>query len=223
MYSNRNFLLLNVDCGIIVGLVWALATVLPQIMKPFGISEGLSGWLGFSNLMVGTLFAPLVGWFVDRTKQFKWVCVALHGCLVLSLSGTLLMLRFLGDASPDEEGSSDASPAVKVWLLLFWSISGMFQNSLLPVFFEFCVELTFPAAESTTAPMLAWNASWMSLVMVAVFGVILGDGPVASSQAALNVLGLTIGLCVLATIALLIIRPELRRVASELNSSRLDG
>lgn len=201
------FLFLNIASGVNLGIVWAIATVLPQIFKPFGISESQSGMMGFLNLLVGAIVAPFVGVYVEKHKNFKTVIVFCVLGLVVAVSALAISLSFV----------EDNTVIVRLAFAL-WTVAGVCQNILLPLSFEFCVEVTFPEPESTTAPTLIWNASWLALVFIAVYGAILGSNP--GRHEGVIVLVVTAALSMFAGFMFLMIPSRLLRSEYEANKNQ---
>jgi MFS family permease len=164
--GNRAFCLLLLAGSIELGLCWAVATVLAQLLKPFGISEGQTGWIGFGNQIAGTVAAPMAAVAVERYRNYRLpliLAALLFTCLCAAMVAGLRLIH-------GAEGV--------LWLCrALWIAGGCGQNMLIPIMFEFGVELTFPVTETTTSSAIMWGGSTLSLVFIAVFGAILGNDP----------------------------------------------
>ncbi|ORC93330.1 MFS transporter [Trypanosoma theileri] len=206
--SNPSFGFLMIASAAELGLIWAVATVLPQCLSPFGVSEVESGWIGFMNLFAGTIVAPFIMPFVERKRRYKTVLLSIAMILTINMSILTLCLAY---GPPIHENRT----YYVVVTFLFWGgVAGLCQNFMMPLMFEFVIELTFPMSESTSAPVLTWSACLTNLILTIVFGAVLGNSP--SQGDALNVfVGATV-VCFIGGLALLAVFPYRRRQEYEL-------
>jgi MFS transporter, FLVCR family, feline leukemia virus subgroup C receptor-related protein len=201
--THREFVLLCIVCGLQVGVVWSMATVLPQVLKPFGITEGDAGWMGFLNLMTGAFAAPFVGSYVDRSQHYKPVLLGLMLLTLMCVGALMLGFQYMDTVT------AEGQHHVFVMAMVLWSAAGLFQNALLPLFYEFGVELTFPHSESTTAPILAWAGSAFAIGLTQLFGFMLGDVSDAhDAMAVMIVCAVALGA---STFVMMFITSDLRR------------
>ena len=195
--DNRSFMILALAASIEFGIAWAVATVLAQLLKPFGVSESQAGWIGFGNSVSGSIMAPFVAYFVDRHRNYKLplqvasISFAIV-CLLLTVS-----LHFV-------TGSGALAISAVSWI-----VGGIGQNMMIPIMFEFGVELTFPTTETTTSSILMWGGSAMSLVLVAAFGAVLGNNPTQTE--CLYVFGISAVAASAGACLLCILAPDHRR------------
>jgi cyanate permease len=201
--GNFSFALLAAVTGGMYGIVWSIATILPQLLKPFGITESEAGVMGFLNLSVGTIAAPFVGIYVDRKRNYKPVLVWCTALCTLVLGAMTLVLRF-------SNGNCRVAAATAY---VAWTLSGVCQNVALPVFFELGVELTFPIRETLTSNILLWTPSVVSIMLTLLYGEWLGQSPTAS--AGLSILATSTLICGVASLLVLAIRPSTRRLHYE--------
>ncbi|AYU75715.1 MFS transporter [Leishmania donovani] len=170
--SNWSFILLAISSAAELGLIWGVATVLPQMLAPYGISEAMAGWIGFLNLVLGTVVCPFFMPLVDRYgRRYKLLLCALSVMVVIVMVLLTLLLHF-GPAV--HENSKHYVTAVFV---LWGGVAGICQNFMMPLMFEYVVELTFPMAESTSAPVLTWTACLTNFLLTLIFGEVLTDTP----------------------------------------------
>ncbi|KAH9599092.1 Major facilitator superfamily [Trypanosoma melophagium] len=208
LHSNPSFGFLMIASAAELGLIWAVATVLPQCLSPFGVTEVESGWIGFMNLFIGTIVAPFIMPLVERKRQYKTVLLCIAMILTVNMSILTLCLAFGPSVHEDH------TYYVVVTFLLWGGVAGLCQNFMMPLMFEFVIELTFPMAESTSAPVLTWSACLTNLILTIVFGEVLGNSP--SQGDALNVfLGSTV-VCFIGGLAILAVFPFRRRQEYEL-------
>ena len=176
LQDNRPFALLALAASLELGIVWAVATVLAQLLKPFGVSESQTGWIGFGNSVSGAVLAPFVAYYVDRHRNYKLPLQVAGIAIAIMITILTVSLHFVGSAAL-------AVSAVT------WIVCGIAQNMMAPIMFEFGVELTFPTIETTTSSILLWGGSALSLALIAAFGAVLGNNP--SQTGSLYVFGLS--------------------------------
>ncbi|KEG15564.1 MFS transporter [Trypanosoma grayi] len=206
--KNPPFGFLMIASAAELGLIWAVATVLPQCLIPFGVTEVESGWIGFLNLVLGTVVAPFLMPLIERKRRYKAVLVCIGMILTANMSVLTLCLAY---GPPVHE---NRIYYVLVAFLFWGGIAGLCQNFMMPIMFEFVIELTFPMAESTSAPVLTWSACLTNLILAIVFGEVLGNDPTQGD--ALNVfVGATV-VCFIGGLALLLVYPYRRRQEYEL-------
>ncbi|CUG69700.1 MFS transporter, putative [Bodo saltans] len=212
--THREFVLLCIVCGLQMGVVWAMATVLPQVMKPFGISEGQAGWMGFLNLISGVFAAPFAGSYVDRSKHYKPVLLVLMLVTLVCVCAIVLGFQQM-ERTTTEQQHQVVVMAMALGHGAVVRCGALSKHSLAAVLFG--VELTFPHAESTTAPILAWAGSAISIALIQLFGVMLGDAP--DAHVALSVLIVCALALAVSTLVMMFISSDLRRHAFELHQS----
>ncbi|KAG5487717.1 hypothetical protein LSCM1_08081 [Leishmania martiniquensis] len=170
--NNWSFILLTISSAAELGLIWGVATVLPQMLAPYGVSEAISGWIGFLNLVLGTVICPFFMPLVDRYgRRYKLLLCALSVVVVVVLLLLTLLLHF---GPPVHE---DGRYYVAAVFVLWGGVAGICQNFMMPLMFEYVVELTFPMAESTSAPVLTWSACLTNFLLTLIFGEVLTDTP----------------------------------------------
>ncbi|CAJ1016018.1 putative Major Facilitator Superfamily [Leishmania utingensis] len=206
--SNWSFILLAISSAAELGLIWGVATVLPQMLAPYGISEAISGWIGFLNLVLGTVVCPFFMPLVDRYgRRYKLLLCALSVVVVVVMVLLTLLLHF-GPAVHE-----DGKYYVVVVFVLWGGIAGMCQNFMMPLMFEYVVELTFPMAESTSAPVLTWSACLTNFLLTLIFGEVLTDTP-TENKALRTFIGASV-VSVIGCVTLLLTKPLTKRTDYE--------
>ncbi|CCW69749.1 unnamed protein product [Phytomonas sp. Hart1] len=205
--QSRSVVLLIVMSAAELGLVWSMATVLPQVFKPYGISEAMTGWISFVNLVLGTLVCPFMMSLVERfNNRYKLIL----SITALVLVGDLALMTLLVHFSPRQAGTVYYTG---VMFVCWGVIAGICQNFTMPLMFEYVVELTFPMAESTSAPMLMWSACAMNLILTLIFGAILTDNP--DEGKSLIVFISSIGVTFIGALAIMFTKPQHKRQSYE--------
>lgn len=201
---NWSFILLTISSAAELGLIWGVATVLPQMLSPYGISEAISGWIGFLNLVFGTVVCPFFMPLVDRYgRRYKLLLCVLSVVIVVTLLLLTLLLHF-GPAVKE-----DSKYYVTVVFVLWGGVAGLCQNFMMPLMFEYVVELTFPLAESTSAPVLTWSACLTNFLLTLIFGEVLTNDP-TENKALRTFIGSTV-VSVIGCIAIFLTKPLTKR------------
>jgi MFS transporter, FLVCR family, feline leukemia virus subgroup C receptor-related protein len=211
---NLSFVLLGIASAAELGLIWGVATVLPQMLAPYGISEAISGWIGFLNLVLGTVVCPFFMPLVDRFgRRYKLLLCSLAVVVVIVMVLLTLLLHF----GPKVE--SDSKYYVAVVFVLWGGIAGLCQNFMMPLMFEYVVELTFPMAESTSAPVLTWSACLTNFLLTLILGEVLGDNP-TENEALRTFIGATV-VSVIGCVMLFLTKPMTKRSDYEKRQAEL--
>ncbi|KAG5488013.1 hypothetical protein LSCM4_08237 [Leishmania orientalis] len=206
--SNWSFVLLTISSAAELGLIWGVATVLPQMLAPYGISEAISGWIGFLNLVLGTVICPFFMPLVDRYgRLYKPMLCTLSVVVVFVMLLLTLLLHF---GPPVHE---DGKYYVTAVFVLWGGIAGICQNFMMPLMFEYVVELTFPMAESTSAPVLTWSACLTNFLLTLIFGEVLTDTP-TENRALRTFIGATV-VSVIGCVTLFLTKPLTKRTDYE--------
>lgn len=211
---NISFVLLGISSAAELGLIWGVATVLPQMLAPYGISEAIAGWIGFLNLVLGTVVCPFFMPLVDRFgRRYKLLLCSLSVVVVIVMVLLTLLLHF---GPTVNEHSSYYTVVV---FILWGGVAGLCQNFMMPLMFEYVVELTFPMAESTSAPVLTWSACLTNFLLTLILGEVLGDNP-TEKRALRTFIGGTV-VSVVGCVSLFLTKPLTRRTDYEKRQAEL--
>jgi len=96
---DRDNVLCVLGLSISIGSVWAVNSLLAQLLAPINISEEDAGQMGFWNIIAGTIVAIFVGPIVDRFRVYKWPIVGLAVVNLVCLSLMMMFIRLDGDVS----------------------------------------------------------------------------------------------------------------------------
>ncbi|KAG5506404.1 hypothetical protein JKF63_05907 [Porcisia hertigi] len=211
LFRRRDFVFLLGAFSISMGSVWTYASVLAQILEPFGVENDLVGIIGALNIVVGTVAAYLVGLWVDRTRHYKYPLLACFIGSVLCCIGLIVVMAKVPSHTRMMNGLCS----------FIYVVAGIFQNTAIPICFEYAMEISYPLPESVPGTLLMAGANLCSLIMLSVASAMLGDG-IASTSACLNVLILITSFCFLGVIFSVFPREKLyRRDAEEAAQTRL--
>lgn len=164
LICNKNFMVASTAFGSVVGLFTALATVLTQVMKPLGLSEGQTGILGFAGILSGAFACAVVSPIIDKFRRYKIPWLVLLVIQVTLITTMVIVLYTL-----------DSNYIVPGFVLVI-----MVEMTLLPQFpvvMELSVELTYPEPESISVSAIMIMLSIWSVVGTVVFSIILGNNP----------------------------------------------
>jgi len=143
--KNPSFILISFSGGLLSGAYGGWQSVLDPILLPLGYSQNDIAWIGFVSIVAGSLGGIVIGKVADVffVKRFK---------LLLSIGFVLTLLSFLwfsASANP-----SSFLPHTYWIVLTSCTIGGLVLNAITPVFYEFCVELTYPVPGGTSGGFL---------------------------------------------------------------------
>ncbi|KAG5480673.1 hypothetical protein CUR178_05808 [Leishmania enriettii] len=207
LLCRRDFLCLLGSFSVSMGSVWTYASVLAQIVEPFGVSAKLAGSMGAANVVVGTVVSYLVGLWVDRTRLYKYpLLVCLIGSVLCCIGLIVIMLR-----APSHTLTMDGLCS------FIYIFAGVFQNTAIPICFEFAMEISYPLSESVPGALLMAGANLCSLIMLSIASSMLGNG-VASTSACVHVLILITCVCFVGAILAIFPREKLYRRDAEVEA-----
>ncbi|CCW67217.1 unnamed protein product [Phytomonas sp. Hart1] len=200
-----DFLFLFGAFSISMGSVWTYASVLSQVLYPFGVSAQLAGIASAMNVVAGTISSFFVCAWVDRKRRYKYpIIICLTGALLSCLGLLILMIR-----------APSPSSIMNVLSTTFVIVAGVFQITTIPICFEFAMEISFPLQESVPGSMLMAGANLSSLILVTASSYILGDDD-PTKRTAVNVIIMIVSISVVGALLVLPPREKLNRRDAEL-------
>lgn len=190
LFVSKNFLFLLGAFSITTGSVWSVASILPQIYYPLGLSQLDAGIASAGNVVGGSIVAYLLGLWLGRSRNFR---IPIIFCLFCSF---LVMLGFLITcvAAP-----VDTFP-IKFLCIFLVILAGFFQITLVPFFFEFGMDITYPVAESLPGAVLMAFSYLISLIIILAASFIMGNGLPTRDSAIYSVI-LIVGISALGIIS----------------------
>lgn len=150
--QNPNFYLLFFTFSIYVGLFNSLASLLTQILTPYGFSETESGIAGALLILVGLLAAAITSPLVDRSRKHLAIIK------ILVPVSAICFIAFIW-APP-------ARTATAPYLIL--AVLGASSFSLMPVALEWMVEITFPAGPEAGSTVCWAGGNLLGVVFILV-------------------------------------------------------
>lgn len=151
----RNWLLC-IACGVPTGFYGGWSAVLDLNLRAFGLDEIQVGWLGCLSTASGCFFGILISAISDRfAGRLKQFIISMYCCAALSFLWFALTC-------------SKMIPGSTVTLYASSILGGLFLNGTIPLFYELCVETTFPIPEGSTVGFLVLVMNSMQTVWMAV-------------------------------------------------------
>jgi MFS family permease len=203
---NRAFLLTWAALTLFLAGVWTIGGVLPQVFGPFGVSEKMCGWMAFTGIAVGTFAGFGVAMGLDRLRVYKWPIVA----AAVVAAGCLAGATFAAMA-----GAGHAA------IFALYAVFALMFCIVIPLTFEFAVELTFPVDPSVSAGLLMWGGNLSSCIMYFAMPTMLGNHP-DRTQAA-TVLLVFAAVVLASGVCFALVPPNMKRKEFEAAARRGEG
>jgi MFS family permease len=199
LLQHHDYRILLVSFSVSIGSIWAMSTLLAQILEPFGVSNTFAGLMGAFNLKGGAIFAVGVGRWVDRYRKYKLPLLLASMLNALALSTMCLGLTWWFPsearlASAHEGMGEEVSLRAKALVFCLYVFAGTAQNTVIPVCFEYAMEATYPLPNSVPGALLMAGGNMVSLILVSCGSAILGPASVATQGDALNAFAMVLSL-----------------------------
>ncbi|KAF9931668.1 hypothetical protein FBU30_009729 [Linnemannia zychae] len=204
--TNRQFLLLMLVFGSLVGTFNTVTSLLAIFTAPYGYSSNQAGYLGAGMVLSGLLGAFISGPFIDRTRQYKSLCKTAVPIVTACMIGLVFAVR------------RDFFPGMLTLLV----IAGFCAFSALPAGLELAVEITYPVTPASSTSILWAFGQLVAIIMLFSCQALQDDD--LSSRAGLNppLIFFAIWCIVLALIPIFLINSPYRRLEAEAKSRRRD-
>eukprot|EP01119_Soliformovum_irregulare_P011933 TRINITY_DN3057_c0_g2_i1.p1 TRINITY_DN3057_c0_g2~~TRINITY_DN3057_c0_g2_i1.p1 ORF type:complete len:486 (+),score=149.16 TRINITY_DN3057_c0_g2_i1:29-1486(+) len=181
LFTDINFILLFCEFGLGLGTFNAIATVINQLVQPYGYSNDDAGNLGALFIVFGLIGCGIASVIVDKFKNFKLILVIAY---VLAVASTLLFVFIL---KPDNFA-----------LLAFsTSVMGFSMTPTLPLSLELGCEIAHPIGEATVSNYLLAMGQLVGIGVTLGFGAFVEANNIIGSIWMVFALYLTAGLCIL--------------------------
>lgn len=148
--TNKQFLLLLLVFGSLVGIFNSVTSLLATFTGPYGYSSNQAGYLGAGMVLAGLLGAAVSGPLVDKTKQYKSVCKTAVPVASACMVGFVFAVR------------RDFFPGMLVLLV----ISGFSAFAALPAALELAVEITYPVTPASSTSILWAFGQLVAIIML---------------------------------------------------------
>ncbi|KAM9795598.1 solute carrier family 49 member A3 [Neosynchiropus ocellatus] len=164
LLKNRSYLVLLVAIGSGLAVFTCVSSLLEQILCVHGYTDDFAGLCGALLIVFGVVGAGLLGFYVDRTKNFTEATKI--NMSFTALSGIAFSVVSL-------------LPQQKVAIAATCSLFGFFGFSIYPVAMELAVECSYPVGEATSTGLIFICGQILSvLYMILLQGL---TKPIASS------------------------------------------
>ncbi|XP_003371565.1 feline leukemia virus subgroup C receptor-related protein 2 [Trichinella spiralis] len=185
--KQASFVQLAFTYGLNVGAFYAVSTLLNQTLLPYFpvcVNEQKNiGIVGLLIILTGLLGSVLCGWWLDKTKMFKFIVTITYAA---SLLGMIIYTVCI------EKGS------IKI-VFLAASILGFSMTGYLPLGLEYAAEITYPISEGITSGIMNGSAQVFGVILTMSVGQILQRFSVLAGNISM-IVTLTVGLILTAFI-----------------------
>lgn len=202
---NPSFVILALSIGISGDVLWTVASMLPQLLIPFGLNEEQCGWIGFALTLSGAALGWVVALFIDRYRMYKKPLLAMLCCAATCFSGVILVLLY--EPSP---------AAIFGAVLVLMTVMGACLNALIPVQLELGVELTYPLPEAISTAFLVCLSGILSPLLTISGTELVGNAPTRTTA-----IWFMVGCGIVSTVAAILIM-FVRDDESVLNRLRIE-
>eukprot|EP00005_Dracoamoeba_jomungandri_P003517 CAMPEP_0174258512 /NCGR_PEP_ID=MMETSP0439-20130205/7488_1 /TAXON_ID=0 /ORGANISM="Stereomyxa ramosa, Strain Chinc5" /LENGTH=437 /DNA_ID=CAMNT_0015342045 /DNA_START=49 /DNA_END=1362 /DNA_ORIENTATION=- len=191
--SNWNFYFLFLVTGFGLGSFNTLATVINELIEPYGYSNTESGVLGALVIVLGLVGSAILGVFVDFTHWYKWTIFA---SLVGATGSAVMMTLFLRKHFFYE-------------LCVAAACLGATATPVLPLSLELGVETTYPAGEASVTGLLVTSGQIVGIAESFLLGWL------AENDNGFIAGWIVVGCMSVAAVCMFIFRGKLRRMEFE--------
>jgi FLVCR family MFS transporter 7 len=148
--TNKQFLLLMVTFGSLVGVFNTVTSLIATFAKPYGYTVNEAGYFGAAMVVAGLIGAGISGPVIDKTKQYKTLCklgVPVATAFLVALIFVVRVDCFAGIM------------AVMVFI-------GVSAFAVLPAALELAVEITYPVTPASSASILWACGQLVAVIML---------------------------------------------------------
>ncbi|CAH1102509.1 unnamed protein product [Psylliodes chrysocephalus] len=155
LFLNTGFVIHLCGYGINIAVFSAIGTLLSQfILSFFEGANQEAGFMGFILIIAGMIAMLAFGILLDKTHKYKEIALFNYFFAGVSILCLMFALKY----------------RLKIMTYVACILVGIFTNAYMMVGFEFGMELTFPAEESTTSGIMLAS----SQILGAIFTISLG-------------------------------------------------
>ena len=148
--------------GIVLGVFFAITTVLEQMLVKADFPPNTTIVLGTILVLIGMFGAMLFGWLADRTRAYKTLIII---CIVFSFLPSVVFAIVFWLYQRGDMGPWLSS----VLLYAAGALMGFFMTALLPLCMDLSVEITFPLPEATVSNILMLSTQFYAIVFIIIF------------------------------------------------------
>ncbi|CAK8687009.1 unnamed protein product [Clavelina lepadiformis] len=156
LFKNKNYIILLLTVGAGIGLYGTFATLLEQLLCPFGYTDTMAGICSAVLTGFGVVGAAIVGVYCDRTKQFS---SSIKFCYIAVTIGTIVF-------------SCVFHINIGYLILIVVGGCGLFSFGIYPIGVELAVECTYPVGVATSSGLIMISGQLQSIILVLVLQLI---------------------------------------------------
>ncbi|KAF9097867.1 hypothetical protein BGX23_007769 [Mortierella sp. AD031] len=200
--TNKQFLLLMIVFGSLVGIFNSVTSLMATFTAPYGYTSNQAGYLGAAMVIAGLIGAAVSGPVVDRTKQYKSVCktaVPVASACVIAFVFAVRKNFFGG-------------------MMAILAVAGFSAFAALPAALELAVEITYPVTPASSTSILWAFGQLVAIVMLFTLQALQDDD--LSARTGLNppLIFNAVWCLVFATIPVVLVNSPYKRMEAEVAS-----
>jgi FLVCR family MFS transporter 7 len=160
LMTDRNIWVLVIEFGLSFGSFNTIATIVNQLLQPYGYSNDNAGTLGALTIFLGIVGSAVVGLIVDKWRFYK---IALLACLICGCGGMIFFSLLL---VPDQ------------FALLAFAvcITGFFLTASIPVSLELSCEVAYPVGEGTISGLMTGAGNLVGIITILASNYMIDNG-----------------------------------------------
>ncbi|KAG0271794.1 hypothetical protein BGZ95_000350 [Linnemannia exigua] len=148
--TNKQFLLLMIIFGSLVGVFNTVTSLIATFTKPYGYENTQAGYFGAAMVIAGLIGAGISGPVIDKTKQYKSLsktCIPLATAFLIAL---IFVVR------------RDCLAGIMAVMVFI----GLCAFAVLPAALELAVEITYPVTPASSASILWAFGQLCAIIML---------------------------------------------------------
>lgn len=170
MLMNFNFNLVQLSFAFQISVTWAFQAVIGQMISPCGYDNYIVGLIGASVSFTGIFGSFLLTLVMRKYKNY----LVIQKFLMIGTAVTLVVSVL------------NVSKHNATWLLITWTLYGLFQGPLTPICLEHAAEITYPIPANNSTSLIFSCVNCMCLGLTFVLTQLLLDTRSATCTTASN-------------------------------------
>ncbi|XP_002121307.2 solute carrier family 49 member A3-like [Ciona intestinalis] len=149
---NKDYMILVLTVGGGIGLYSTFATLLAQLLCPFGYTNTMAGICSAVLTGTGVLGAAIIGTYCDITKQFS---STVKVCYIITTIGIIIF-------------SCTFHYNMGYLVLILITGIGLFSFGIYPIGVELGAECTYPVGSATTSGLIMISGQLQSIILISI-------------------------------------------------------
>lgn len=150
LFKNKDYVVILICVGGGVALFSSFATLLQQILCPYGYDEDLAGFCSATLTVTGIIGALIVGIYCDKTKQFSTALKTSYFMVTVGVVVFCIVFRYKLD----------------YYILILMGLIGIFAFGILPIGLELAAECSYPVGVATASGLIVVSGQIQSVILV---------------------------------------------------------